>query len=87
MRALLVVGWPGLLFFLQQMVFVGNVERSQDREANGVDGVGGFGDGANFCVHVFSELQDVFRVGAAQIVGLIARRSSVGLLAIDLLSL
>jgi hypothetical protein len=53
------------------MIFVRDVESSQNRQSHGVDGVGSFGDGANFCVYVLGEFQDVFGVGAAQIVGLI----------------
>src|SRR5262252_5425616 len=71
MRALAVIGCPGALVFLDKVVFVGDVEGGQHRKADGVDGVGGGGHGSHFGVDIIRKLQNVFRIGAAQIVCLI----------------
>src|SRR3974390_3253270 len=71
MRPLLIIGCSGVLFFLQQMIFVGNIECRQHRQPHSIDGVGRLGHRPHFGVHVFRELQNIFRIRPAQVVGLI----------------
>src|SRR5215469_18426466 len=69
--ALQVVGRSVIEFAFQQMKFVGDIEGREHSQASSVDGVSLLGDRAHLGIDVVGEFQDVFRVGAAQVIGLI----------------
>src|SRR5260221_3145250 len=53
------------------MILVGDIQGCEHGKANGVDRVRGLGHGAHLRVNVLGEFEDVLRIGAAQVVGLV----------------
>src|SRR5438552_14558501 len=53
------------------MIFVRDIERSENGQANRIHRGSLLGDSAHLAIHIFSELQDVLGIGTAQVIGLI----------------
>ena len=66
-----VVARSHILVALDQVVFVGDVQRGQHGQARRIHGVGLFRHRPHLAVHVLSQFENVFRVRAAEIVGLV----------------
>ena len=60
-----------ILIALQQMIFIGDVERRQHRQPRRIHGLRLLRHGAHLAVHVLGQLENVFRVGSAQVVRLV----------------
>ena len=56
---------------LEKMIFIGDIQRGENCQARTVNCVGLVGHRAHLSVNVFSELQNVFRIGSAQVIGLV----------------
>src|SRR5579871_4758544 len=63
--ALQIFDGTAVVIAFQKMVFVGDVQRSEYRQAHRIDRVGLLGDGAHFGVDVFGQLHDVIGIGTA----------------------
>src|ERR1035438_3731447 len=71
MRPLQIIGCPTVLPFLEQVIFIGNIQCSQDGQSHRIDRIGRLGHGAHLGVHILRQFQDVLRVGPAQVVRLV----------------
>src|SRR6476661_3358835 len=75
------VGGAGIAGALQQVIFVGNIQRGENGQTGGIHGMGLLGDGSHFRINVLSQLNDVVGVGAAKIVGLVENLHTDGVVA------
>src|SRR3954463_524437 len=71
MGASAVLAGDGLVFALEHLVLVGDVQRGEHGQPQRVDRRGLLGHGAHLRVHVLCELEDVIGIGPAQVVGLV----------------
>src|SRR6266699_1737488 len=76
-----ILGCPGITGALQQMVFVGNIQGSEDRQTRRIHGVGLLRNSAHLGIDVLSQFNDVVSVGAAKIVGLVENFHSDSIIA------
>src|SRR5690348_2785974 len=75
-RSQVVFAGYGLIFTLEDVEFVCDVKRCQDGQAQGIDRCGLLGKLAHLAVNIFSQLENVLGIDAAQAVGLIVNLDS-----------
>src|SRR6202158_4833577 len=71
MRPLQIIGCPAVLSCLQQVIFIGDIQCRQYGQPHRIDRIGRLGHGAHLGVHILRQLQNVFRIGSAQVVRLV----------------
>src|SRR5207253_2874088 len=76
-----ILGRAGVTGTLQQMVFVGNIERCQDGKTRRIDSMGLLRHSPHLGIDVLSQFNDVIGVGAAKIIGLIENFHSDSIIA------